>query len=352
MIPRLFTHKLLSPGDLEPSDPRMRVVGVFNPGVAEVNGRTAILARVVEQPVEERAGYIGVPRFDVHPGLHIQWMPEKPFDLSDPRTINHPSGRTYLRFVSHFRLFWSTDGISVSEESLRILPAACQESYGIEDPRITQIGGTFFITYAGVSSHGICTSLLSTQDFIQFERHGILLPPDNKDALLFPNQINGRYHMLHRPMPSMRLGVPNVWITEGDNLLQWGHHKPVMGVSMGNAFRDRSGGSTPPILTERGWLVLVHGSDKYWEDEGAGTYSAGAVILHRNQPEIVVAKTDIPFMHPEHDFEKHGFVDNVVFPTGAIVRDGRLDVYYGAADEHVAVCGYDLDALLDLCVPV
>lgn len=124
------------------------------------------------------------------------------------------------------------------------------------------------------------------------------------------------------------------------------------GVSIGSAFRDRAGGSTVPILTDRGWLVLVHGSDKQPGDGGAGVYSAGAVILDRDEPWRVVARTPEPFVLPEQDFERRGFVDNVVFPTAALVCGDQFHVYYGAADEHLGVCGFALDALLEICEAV
>ncbi|XAM00247.1 hypothetical protein OT109_02435 [Phycisphaeraceae bacterium D3-23] len=356
MIQRLFTHKLLSPGDLEPSDPRMRVVGVFNPGVVEVGGRTAILARVVEQPVEERAGYFPSPRYDAG-ALHIDWLACDECETGDPRTlVSKTTGRVRLRFVSHLRLFWaehSGPGYAASAvEALRILPEGPHETYGIEDPRITRIGDTYHFTYVGVSPLGVCTMLISTQDFVAFERRGVILPPDNKDVLLFPEKVGGRYAMLHRPMPSMKFAPPRVWFAESDEFTHWGGHRPVEGVSLGGAFRDRVGGSTPPIRTDRGWLVLVHGSDKQPGDGGAGVYSAGAVLLDRDEPWRVVARTAGPFMRPEHDFERRGFVDNVVFPTAAIVHNGRLDVYYGAADEHIGVCGFDLARLESACAPL
>lgn len=355
MIPRLFTHKLLSPGDIEPSDPRMRVVGVFNPGVAEMGGRTAILARVVEQPVEVRAGYIPSPRYEGD-ALAIDWLVAQEWDTSDPRTVTHKTtGIVRLRFVSHLQLFWSDDGQRVAGSTgaaLSIMPEGPYECFGIEDPRITRIGDTCYITYVGVSPEGVCSSLLSTKDFVAFERHGVVLPPDNKDVLLFPEKVGGRYGMLHRPMPSMRFAPPQMWLATSDDLLHWGEHRRLRGISATGAGSDRIGGSTPPVLTPAGWLTLYHGSDKQPGADGAGVYTAGALILDRADPTRVIAKTSRPIMFPEQDFESRGFVDNVVFPTGAVVRDGRLDVYYGAADEHVGVCGFDFDALLGICEPV
>ncbi|MFI4861915.1 MAG: hypothetical protein ACIAXF_14685 [Phycisphaerales bacterium JB063] len=357
MIPRLYTHQLLSPSDVEPSDPRMRVAGVFNPGVVAVSegGRHAVLARVVEQPVEQRDGFLPSPRYD-EGELHLDWLALGDCDTRDPRTLaSKTTGRVRLRFVSHLRLFWVEHrgpGYATSAvEALRIMPTGVHESFGIEDPRITRIGDTYSFTYVGVSPRGVCTMLMSTRDFESFDRRGVILPPDNKDVMLFPSVVGGRYAMLHRPMPSMLFAPPRVWFAQSEDLLSWGGHRPVEGVSMGGAFRDRAGGSTPPIFTERGWLVLVHGSDKQPGDGGAGVYSAGAVILDRDEPWRVVARTPGPFMRPEADFEQRGFVDNVVFPTAALLRGDCLDVYYGAADEHVGVCGFDLAALLTLCVP-
>ena len=361
MIPRLFTHKMLSPGDLEPSDPRMRVVGVFNPGVAEVGGRTAVLARVVEQPVEERAGYLPSPRYGPD-GLQVDWLDLQDCDTSDPRTlVSKSTGLVRLRFVSHLRLFWSDDGRAINTpvaEALRLMPEGAYECFGVEDPRVTRIDGVYYTTYAAVSPEGICTSLLATTDFAVWERRGVVLPPDNKDVLLFPEAVGGRYTMLHRPMPNMRFAPPQMWIAQSDDLQAWGDHRRLRGVEASGAGRDRVGGSTPPVLTDRGWLTLYHGSDKLpgvpgaAGGGGAGVYTAGALLLDRDDPSRVIARSPGPVMRPEADFERRGFVDNVVFPTGAVVRGDRLDVYYGAADEHTAVCGFSLDALLDACDPV
>jgi len=116
--------------------------------------------------------------------------------------------------------------------------------------------------------------------------------------------------------------------------------------------RDRVGGGTPPIRTDRGWLTLYHGSDKAMGEAGAGTYSAGALLLKLDSPATVTARTPDPFFVPEHDFERVGFVNNVVFPTGVIERGDTVEVYYGAADTHVAVTAYARDDLMALLEPV
>jgi len=351
---RLFTHRMVSPRDLAPSDDRLEVVGVFNPGVVEFNGLTAMLARVVEAPREKRAGQIPSPRYDEQGQLRIDWFDTAQCDLSDPRTITEATtGLMRLRFISHLRLMWSSDGKlvdGIAGSAPAILPFGPDEAYGIEDPRITQIGEDFHVTYVGVSPRGVCAKRMTTRDFKRFDRCGVIFCPDNKDVLLFPNQIGGRYAAMHRPMPSMRFAPPSIWLASSDDLVHWGDHEPLLGVGDADAaHRDRLGGGTPPVLTPDGWLTLYHGSDKCHGEEGAGTYSAGVLLLDRDDPSRIIGRSRQPVMLPQADFEKRGYVDNVVFPTGAVLRGNALWVYYGAADEHIGVCAFDVADLLSRC---
>ena len=112
-------------------------------------------------------------------------------------------GRTWLTSISHLRVARSTDGIHFEVEPAPALsPATAYESFGIEDPRITLLDGTYWINYTAVSPYGIATALASTKDFRTFERHGIIFPPPNRDVTIFPEKIDGRYAALHRPMPA------------------------------------------------------------------------------------------------------------------------------------------------------
>ena len=352
-LARLFTRCMLTPKDLRPSDPAVRVVGVLNPGVSEVGGRTAILARVVEQPLEQRSGMLPSPRYGDNQRLVIDWLAAEDCDLSDPRLyVSKKTGLVRLRFVSHLRLFWSDDGQTICKDDpgqVTILPEDGYETYGIEDPRITTIDGMHTITYVGVSPRGVCTMLMSTTDFVHFKRHGVIFCPDNKDVVLFPERILGQYIAMHRPMPSMRFMPPQVWLARSSDLISWGGHQQLAGLDSSGNSRDRVGGGTPPVKTRAGWLTIYHGSDKQPDQDGAGTYTAGALLLDLDNPAKIVGKSDGPIMIPREDFEREGFVNNVIFPTAVIERGDELHVYYGAADQCIGVCGFKTAELIELC---
>src|SRR5439155_3619406 len=118
-----------------------------------------------------------------------------------------------LNFISHLRVARSKDGHSIDSADGAIFgPANQYEEFGVEDPRITRIGDTFYITYVAVSRHGVATALASTRDFKSFQRHGIIFSPENKDVVLFPEKISGTYHALHRPAGSAPFTKPEMWM--------------------------------------------------------------------------------------------------------------------------------------------
>jgi predicted GH43/DUF377 family glycosyl hydrolase len=354
MIDRTFTHKLISPDAVPPSRDGLRVVGVFNPGVTEVNGEIVIVARVVEQPTDTQPGHVASPRLDDHGTLIVDQLPEDEYDTTDRRTVRHlATGMKRLRFISHFRVFRSPDGRSIAADSgPAVLPEGPYESFGIEDPRVTPIGDIFYITYVAVSERGVSTSLISTTDFLTFHRHGIIFAPDNKDVVLFPERVFGDYMAMHRPMPAIPFAEPAIWLSRSHSLLHWGAHEQL---GIDNADRKRIGGGTPPLRTRDGWLVLYHSKRLLPDGKDGGKrfeYVAHAMLLHPDNPREVIGLADEPIMVPQEPFEQKGFVDGVVFPTGIVERDDRFLVYYGAADEHVAVCGFDRKSLLSACAPV
>ncbi len=349
MIARHFTHCMLKPEDIKPSNDRLKIVGTFNPGVIDTGEQTLLIVRVAEQPVETRAGYLPSPRIDPHEGYCVDWLEADQTDsLSDSRVyIDKRTGKIRLRFISHFRVFHSRDGKTIDNYEARIIyPEGGYEEYGIEDSRITEIGGTYYITYVGASGHSVATCLMSTTDFAAFKRHGVIFCPDNKDVVLFPERIVGDYIAFHRPMPMMTFTSPKIWLARSPDLLHWGGHEQLI---TGNSayLRDRVGIGTPPIRTDKGWLTLYHGSAKAHGETGAGVYTAGALLLDIDNPKAIVAQSPEPIMTPIEDFERVGFVNNVVFPTAVVERDDAFHVYYGAADRCVGVTAFGRDELLD-----
>ena len=345
-IRRLSTTLLLRPEDVPTSRDDFEVVGVFNPGVVRAGGEVVLLVRVAERPRERRPGLTGLPRWDVATGLTIDWAPNTELEFRDPRVVLiKATGTIRLTFISHLRVIRCGDGRAVREiTNTTFCPEGELEEYGVEDPRITLLDGRYYFTYVAVSRHGPATALASTTDFVTFVRHGVIFCPENKDVVLFPERIGGSYVALHRPVCGSPFTRPEMWVARSPDLFHWGQHVP-LGVSGGEWQSGRVGAGCPPLRVPEGWLVIYHGNQHPTQLGEVGTYFGGAMLLDANDPARVLRHTTEPFFRPEADFERVGFVPNVVFPTG-VVEDGQaLLVYYGAADAATAVAGFDRSEL-------
>jgi predicted GH43/DUF377 family glycosyl hydrolase len=254
------------------------------------------------------------------------------------------NGDLRLTSVSHFQQF--RFGHTVFDATTEagdhrlvgndILPAGAYEEYGIEDPRITKIDDTYWITYVAVSRFGAATALMSSTDLKTFHPHGIIFPSENKDVVLFPQRIGDDYVALHRPNPNSHFSPPQIWIARSPDLIHWGRHEPIVG-GVASWEGDRVGSGTPPVLIDEGWLTLYHGSESSNVAGTVGRYAAGALLLDRDDPSRVIARSREPIMLPTTDYETKGFVPNVVFPTAMLDHGNDWQVFYGAADTSVAV---------------
>lgn len=261
------------------------------------------------------------------------------YSFSDPRVIVCP-GELYLTSISHLRLARSKDGRRFTvDERPTIVPDRPSEAFGIEDARITEVEGAYYIIYKSVSENGITQSLATTRDFVTFEKHGVILPPENMDAMIFPERIGGEFAALHRPFPCM-IGRPNMWMAYSTDGMHWGNHRFLAGVVPGGWEGGRIGGGAVPIMTDRGWLEIYHGAT------AENHYSLGAMLLDAERPERVIARAQRPVLSPEAPYEVTGFVPNVVFTCGALVDGDRLTIYYGAADTVIAGAELSLRELL------
>jgi beta-1,2-mannobiose phosphorylase / 1,2-beta-oligomannan phosphorylase len=348
MIDRLFTRCMIRPEDIAPSSDAMRVVGVLNPGAAPYGKGVMLIARVVEEPVEQRSGFIASPRVDPEHGIVTDWLDEKEYNTDDPRLVTHKkTGSLRLRFLSHLKVVYSKDGRGTDGFTGPVItPQGPYEVYGIEDPRITLIGSTYYITYVAVSPWGISTALMSTTDFQSFRRHGLIFCPDNKDVVLFPEKVMGEYIALHRPSGAARFDPPDVWLARSPDMVHWGTHMRLIGADAGT-LQDRIGGGTPPIRTREGWLTIYHRSEKSELDDAVGIYSGYAMLLDLDNPTKVLGLSPEPIMTPTETFETTGYVDNVIFPTGIVDRNDKVLVYYGAADKCIGVTAFSRESLID-----
>jgi predicted GH43/DUF377 family glycosyl hydrolase len=226
-------------------------------------------------------------------------------------------------------------------------PFARYEEYGIEDPRITRIDDIYYITYVCYSSFDCRAGLALTRDFWSFERVGLISLPDNKDVVLFPGKIGGRYARLDRPMTAIS-GRRDVWISYSPDLLYWGDARVVMTPRPGRWDGAKIGAGPPPIETERGWLLLYHGV----RGTACGQiYRLGVALLDLENPSRVVGRAEEPILYPAAPEDLLGDVRNVVFTDGAIIEDdGELRIYYGAADQVMCLATANVNDLIALCL--
>ncbi|MBM7094832.1 glycoside hydrolase family 130 protein [Bacillus sp. H-16] len=344
---RYEENPLVSPIDVTAHRDDFEVIGAFNAGITEYNGEVIMLLRVAERPINNDPAVVKAPVFDPETGelTVMELNKENPeFDFSDPRTISragNPDSFVYLTSLSYLRIARSIDGrhFTIDDQPF-IFPSNELEAFGIEDPRITKIEDTYYIYYSAVSPVGVGESLVSTKDWEHIEHMGMIFAPENKDVLIFPEKINGKYFALHRPVPKST-GAPEIWIAESDNLRYWGNHKYLIGLREGMWDNGRIGGGAVPIKTEAGWLELYHGASS------DNRYCMGAVLLDLNNPAKVLARSEKPILEPEAEYEVNGFFGNVVFSCGALVEGDVVKMYYGAADDSMACAELSLKEILN-----
>lgn len=328
-------NPIIKPEDIKPSRTDFKVIGVFNCGVTKFKDETLLLMRVAETPMGNNPDneMESIPFLDIASGrVNIKKFNKKDpeVDFSDPRIIRTPYGY-YLSSISHFRIARSRNGIDFETDiKPAMFPENKYERFGLEDPRITKIGQVYYIAYSAVSDMtGVTVCLASTTDFITFVRHGVIFEPDNKNVAIFPEKIDGKYYALSRPESSV-FAVRGMWISESENLINWGNHMWLMGIRKDRWDDGRIGCGAAPFRIKEGWLEIYHGATK------ENRYCLGAVLLDADKPFKIIARSKKPIMEPEMDYELNGFFGNVIFTCGVLFEQGIVKIYYGAADTHIA----------------
>ena len=256
-----------------------------------------------------------------------------------------------LRGISQLHVARSVDGVTDwrfdPEPLLRSdVDRDPEETWGCEDPRLTWLPERqeWAIAYTAYSRRGPLVSLAVSPDFRSVQRLGPALPPENKDAALFPRRFDGRWAMIHRPSPLR--GGAHMWISFSPDLRHWGDHSLLLEARDG-AWWDagKIGLGPPPLETADGWLVLYHGVH---QTSDGPIYRAGLALLDLADPRTVLRRTDEWVFGPVEPYEITGDVGRVVFPCGWTVDEGadRLQLYYGAADSVVATARARLSEIL------
>ena len=250
-------------------------------------------------------------------------------------------------YVSRIGYAVSTDGVAWNRLREPVLsPVGEAEARGVEDPRVTELDGRFYMAYTaygragahpetGTPPTGITPMYAVSDDLITWERLGpVVIGEDNKDHALFPELVGGRYVTFHRRPPS-------IWLGFSRDMRTWGDHVEILRPRPGLWDGKRVGAGGSPIRTDAGWLVLYHGYDP------SHVYCMGAALLDLNDPRKVLKRPEATILEPQETWETRGDVPNVVFGCANPVHEGVVHLYYGAADRVIGLATAPLDELLD-----
>jgi predicted GH43/DUF377 family glycosyl hydrolase len=254
--------------------------------------------------------------------------------------------------ISHLCAARSRDGVTdwQIDPAPTLLPDVQrhpEEIWGIEDPRITYVPelNQYAVVYTSYSRGGPGVSLALTEDFRHFERYGVIMPPEDKDAALLPRRIGAHWALIHRPVTTWQ--GAHIWISYSPDLRHWGSHKLILRARQGGWWdANKIGLSPPPIETPQGWLIIYHGVR---HTASGALYRLGLALFDLQTPERCLRRSKTWVFGPEAPYERQGDVANVVFPCGyTLAPDGdTLNLYYGGADTCIALARASVRSLLE-----
>jgi predicted GH43/DUF377 family glycosyl hydrolase len=292
----------------------------------------------------------------------------------------------YERAAGNLRPFQTCIGVLVSDDGVHFAPASPKPvwtgammgipSASVQDPRVVKLDGRFLMVYAMQPYQFDCvpngttlpdyfpnhypeweatrtppmitrSGIAESDDGIHFRQLCFTTPPeiDDRDNVLFPEKIHGKYALLRRPMqyvgPRYGTDLPGIWLSYSDDLLKWSAPKLVAVAENYEWEGTKIGAAGTPVRTDAGWLVLYHGVCR------KSIYRVGALMLDPEDPTKVIGRTKSPIMEPEEYYERVGLViPNVIFPTGNVVKDGLLHIYYGCCDTCIGLATVPLEDLV------
>jgi predicted GH43/DUF377 family glycosyl hydrolase len=318
-----------------------RMSNTYNPAVIFEDGRFYLYERTAGS-LRPHHCYVGL--LESEDGIHFRHVLEKP--VLTPEMIGYPYGSvqdprvariddTYYMTFAFRRFAWN-----ISPTGLGV-PEAGQAQFPGFDPSVDK----------NQTRSGIAVS----KDRLHWEFFGWATPDDidDRDVILFPEKIDGRFALLRRPIGYVDTDTghseehPSIRLSYSTDLKTW--TEPQVIIRPQFKWEDnRIGGSTPPVRTERGWLVLYHGVENTDPATRRVVYRLGAMLLDLHDPTKVLARARDFIMEPEAYYEKFGlFIPNVIFPTGCVVRDDLLWIYYGCCDTSIGLATVPLDELVE-----
>lgn len=269
-----------------------------------------------------------------------------------------------LPLKTNLGLAFSDDGINWQVQKKPFWNAAMlhdPEILRIYDPRLTVLEERCYLCFAMDTRHGLRGGIAVTDDFEKIEILSLSVP-DNRNMVLFPKRIGGRYVRLERPFPVYsRGGVDrfDLWLSYSLDLCYWGDSRLVLTVEDIPFANDKIGPGAPPIYTEKGWLILFHAVHKDskrgkngWEPCWQKCYCTGIALLDLVDPSKILGYSRRPLLAPETVWEtEYGFRTNVIFPGGLVDEgDGSVKIYYGASDTVECLATASVEDLIRLCL--
>ncbi len=264
-------------------------------------------------------------------------------------------------FTTNLGLAFSNDGIHWEVQPQPCFSISNEEAIRAYDPRLTVIDGRCYMCFAVDTRHGVQGGIAVTDDFVKFDTLHMTVP-DNRNMVLFPEKVNGKYVRLERPFPVYSRGGKDrfdTWISSSPDLRYWGDSKLLFAVEEVPFANDKIGPAAPPIKTSKGWLTTFHAVDRDenrgkngWESSWKKRYTAGIMLLDLDNPYSIIGMFRQPLIAPEAPYEtSNGFRNDVIFPGGMILEeDGEVKIYYGAADTVECLATAHVDDLIELCL--
>jgi predicted GH43/DUF377 family glycosyl hydrolase len=311
----------------------------------------------VEAHVETDTGLSLLTRYSGNPILTQNNWPYQINSVFNAGAVRLADGDTLLlcrvedrRGLSHLCAARSANGIDNWRiDSQPTLPANPrdypEELWGIEDPRITYVPELekYAVVYTSFAEGGPGVSLALTNDFKSFERYGVIMQPEDKDAALLPRRIGGRWALIHRPTTA--LGA-HMWISYSSDLRHWGDHKVILEARRGGWWdANRIGLCSPPIETATGWLMIYHGVR---QTASGCIYRLGLALFDLDKPDVCLQRGASWVFGIDAPYERFGDVNDVVFSCGQTIDENgdTIHLYYGAADSCIALATGSIRCLL------
>ena len=274
---------------------------------------------------------------------------------------DYGSAETHTLQGTNLGLATSTDGIHWRVQPQPILDWYDDEIVRAYDVRLTVLEERVYLCFALDTRHGIRGGIAVTDDFVHFDILSLTVP-DNRNLVLFPERIGGKYVRLERPFPVYgRLGIErfDIWISDSPDLRYWGNSQLLLRVEDVPFANLKIGPAAPPVKTARGWLTTFHAVDfdatrgkNGWEERWQKRYTAGLMLLDLENPRKIIGLSKTPLLVPEASYEiRDGFRNNVIFPGGMILEDtGEVKIYYGTADTVECLATAHVDDLIRWCL--